>query len=573
MTNLTENSVWESGIYQLETDDPTLGGPPGFNLGEPVTGHANAQAQQLSNRTKYLKDTHEAFVSDLANATDPAKGAGMVGFKSRTAVDRFSDSVHIGDFADLVTVGAYGDDWTAALQAALDTKLSVYVPNVIDIYDQVHFRGASQELIGRSKYKSGIRQRNASAGAISIQPVDDPVSQGNNLVLSPAIRKMSIIGAGKGVATGVGVYVGGGSSTYNGDWMTLDSVQIRGFGTCLETYSIGQVRFVNTNIAYATGDGWKVHGGSANSYAVLGLSIGRCDVGLRMLSGVGGVLILGDLNNNDTADIVVDFATVTIMGGNCESSPRVVIAQNGADVTIVGQRPLRNGKSVAPYEAVGNSKIVLVNCKQASPVAGTPLAEKTGATSVIEMIGCEPYSSNALPNTTNGADVMQSGQLIRGLPFPQRYHNAVPAAASGLRGLILQSVGVSGTAADALYYYAQNRDGTVVRESILNGDARVTVQTTATGSAASNTRYRTTAASQIDLVLPSSPSIDDEIEMFCVGAGGGRLVAATGHVIHDGTSVTLTGGAITVGQWGVVRIKYASTNNWIVVFKNGPVSV
>ena len=80
MTNLIESSTWESGIYQLETDDPTLGGQPGFNMGEPVTGHANAQAQQLANRTKYLKDTQEAFVSDLANSTDPAKGAGMVGY-------------------------------------------------------------------------------------------------------------------------------------------------------------------------------------------------------------------------------------------------------------------------------------------------------------------------------------------------------------------------------------------------------------------------------------------------------------------------------------------------------------
>jgi hypothetical protein len=96
VTNLTENSVWESGIYQLETDDPTLGGPPGFNLGEPVTGHANAQAQQLANRTSYLKNTHEVFVSDLANATDPAKGAGLVGWNRGTV---HSESRDLGEKA------------------------------------------------------------------------------------------------------------------------------------------------------------------------------------------------------------------------------------------------------------------------------------------------------------------------------------------------------------------------------------------------------------------------------------------------------------------------------------------
>lgn len=77
MTNLIESSTWESGIYQLETDDPTLGGQPGFNMGEPVTGHANAQAQQLANRTSYLKSRID---DDLASYSDPQRGPAMVGF-------------------------------------------------------------------------------------------------------------------------------------------------------------------------------------------------------------------------------------------------------------------------------------------------------------------------------------------------------------------------------------------------------------------------------------------------------------------------------------------------------------
>lgn len=47
MSNLSEVSQWESGIYQFETSDPVEGGPDGID---------NVQARQLGNRTRYLKD-------------------------------------------------------------------------------------------------------------------------------------------------------------------------------------------------------------------------------------------------------------------------------------------------------------------------------------------------------------------------------------------------------------------------------------------------------------------------------------------------------------------------------------
>lgn len=67
MTNLTESPVYETGIYQLETVSPVLGGPPRFNLGEPVTGHANAQAQQLANRTAYLNANKQPLATNLTS--------------------------------------------------------------------------------------------------------------------------------------------------------------------------------------------------------------------------------------------------------------------------------------------------------------------------------------------------------------------------------------------------------------------------------------------------------------------------------------------------------------------------
>lgn len=54
MANLTETPAWVSGIYQLETSDPVLGGPDGID---------NLQAKQLANRTGFLKKQIDDAVS------------------------------------------------------------------------------------------------------------------------------------------------------------------------------------------------------------------------------------------------------------------------------------------------------------------------------------------------------------------------------------------------------------------------------------------------------------------------------------------------------------------------------
>ena len=47
MAYLPEKSIWEDGIYQLETSDPVLAGPDGID---------NLQGKQLANRTVHLRD-------------------------------------------------------------------------------------------------------------------------------------------------------------------------------------------------------------------------------------------------------------------------------------------------------------------------------------------------------------------------------------------------------------------------------------------------------------------------------------------------------------------------------------
>lgn len=65
MAFLSESSVWETGVYQIETHDDVIGGP---------TGISNLQAKALANRTVYLKgrvDSGDAALAAHVAAADP----------------------------------------------------------------------------------------------------------------------------------------------------------------------------------------------------------------------------------------------------------------------------------------------------------------------------------------------------------------------------------------------------------------------------------------------------------------------------------------------------------------------
>ena len=63
MANLNESATWETGIFQIETTTPALGGPDG-----PV----NTAPRQLANRTQYLKKQTDSLNAAVAAAAGSA---------------------------------------------------------------------------------------------------------------------------------------------------------------------------------------------------------------------------------------------------------------------------------------------------------------------------------------------------------------------------------------------------------------------------------------------------------------------------------------------------------------------
>ncbi len=63
MANLPESATWDSGVYQIETTDPVLGGP---------NGTSNVPLKNLANRTVYLKSLTDALSEGKAPLASPA---------------------------------------------------------------------------------------------------------------------------------------------------------------------------------------------------------------------------------------------------------------------------------------------------------------------------------------------------------------------------------------------------------------------------------------------------------------------------------------------------------------------
>lgn len=112
MANLTDSLVYETGIFQLETTTPATGGPGGI---------ANLQAQQLANRTHYLKDALQS--------------AGLL----QHAVEIGSGDLNAYEFPGFYTVAASGvsnkpEAGTTGMLIVNGRSSSGYTPTVAQIY-------------------------------------------------------------------------------------------------------------------------------------------------------------------------------------------------------------------------------------------------------------------------------------------------------------------------------------------------------------------------------------------------------------------------------------------------------
>jgi microcystin-dependent protein len=142
MTDLIETGGWVEGVYQIEMTDPVVGGPPDVTNGQ---GIANVQAQQLAQRTAFLK----GIVDALSNAeTFEVSTNSDLNVDGALLTTRASIRIAIGAAIDALVDGAPGaldtlnelsvalgdsDDAVAALTSSIANKLNSSAYTAADV--------------------------------------------------------------------------------------------------------------------------------------------------------------------------------------------------------------------------------------------------------------------------------------------------------------------------------------------------------------------------------------------------------------------------------------------------------
>ena len=98
MAGLAEQALWADAVYQIETNDPVVGGPPDLALSQ---GIANVPHQNLANRTAWLKQQLEELENDLQGYVPAARTVNAGGGLSRSGSDDLSGDITLScHFAD-----------------------------------------------------------------------------------------------------------------------------------------------------------------------------------------------------------------------------------------------------------------------------------------------------------------------------------------------------------------------------------------------------------------------------------------------------------------------------------------
>lgn len=255
----------------------------------------------------------ESQLLELANDTDPTKGAALVGFKGRSVAERLSDWVSVKDFG---AVGDNATDDSAAIQLALDWANAqgggevvfppgVYIAENLTIYGNTTLRGAGT-YNGDSGSTTGCILKLKAASA-------------NHLLQSNAYRN-NLTAADHGIRIDNIAFHGNRYNGATGDLIVL---------------STAGARVTRCRVDYGGGHGIVISAATANgttSVTYCGVNlVGDCQVLANAKHGVYG----RNSASNALADVIVTGCSIG-KSGSAGSGYRNLYIERGAGTQVIG---------------------------------------------------------------------------------------------------------------------------------------------------------------------------------------------------------------------------------------------
>ena len=153
MANLREENKWEAGIYQLETTDPVVGG---------VDGISNKQANQLANRTSFLKQQVENNQNSLNSAIAQKRDISDSYNKTEvnnllnTKLDSNATAINSSKLGNLPASAFLKTTGNQEVYGALEVKNAVRGLTTKNSTDSTSYTGASFEAQGQGNLNPAI---------------------------------------------------------------------------------------------------------------------------------------------------------------------------------------------------------------------------------------------------------------------------------------------------------------------------------------------------------------------------------------------------------------------------------
>lgn len=339
---------------------------------------------------------------------------------------RAEDSFKIPTFTADTSDSANATATTAAIQAAIDTRARVYLPDgIYKLNATLQLTTQGQIIEGESPTRT-ILEWTADVDGFEIE--NSTESNTTNFPSSSvessswgAIRNLMIMGPVGSTKKGITNTEDPSGTLWIGEGWRYDFLSIYRWGTGIYSSSAARLNSRSINVKECTKGVHLEVGGSAtnNCHNFYGITASECDIGVK-LSGVrGGWFHMQDTSGN-RVDIEASGVIAHIEGGQIEAyTERFLTVASSSRLTVSNVNML-GSTTIIPITVTGNSSVKIENCQNVQSGNTVEIAELLDTNSTVFGTANLHLAGNIPGNSPTARVKQANGDSVFLCPIPWR---------------------------------------------------------------------------------------------------------------------------------------------------------